>query len=161
MTTEILHHKECSKCKQAKDIVLFKTKNKLRADGTPYKQIQSTCKPCWRKHYSGKKSIEKTTRAKPRLPNKKRPYTIKLIARNRTFIKEYLSNNHCIDCGVLDWRVLEFDHLPEFTKSKNVCEMMQCSIENIQEEIAKCEVVCSNCHSLRTFARVGSWRMEQ
>jgi hypothetical protein len=29
----------------------------------------------------------------------------------------------------------------------------------VRAEIAKCEVVCSNCHRRRTYDRQGSWRV--
>lgn len=149
-TTHIQENKQCTKCNQTLSIDLFKVKNRRRTDGSPYKQIQSVCKSCWNKHYSGKRRIRNTSTTRTK---------IGYLARNRNYIRDYLSNSRCKDCGHGDWRVLEFDHLPEYEKHKNVCEMMNCSIKKIQNEIDKCEVVCSNCHSLRSFKRGNSWRM--
>lgn len=79
--------------------------------------------------------------------------------------KEYvwavLLESSCKDCGASDPRILDFDHLSD--KSHNVSDMQGrgYSVERIQEEIDKCEVVCSNCHRIRTFERSGSWRQRR
>jgi hypothetical protein len=62
----------------------------------------------------------------------------------------------CADCGYSDHaEALEFDHLPEHQKVRSVSRMVQdgASIAAIDSEIAKCEVVCANCHAVRTHAR--------
>lgn len=63
----------------------------------------------------------------------------------------------CVDCGNKDWRVLDYDHLPEFTKSIGISKAVGLgwSLIRIMEEIKKCEVVCSNCHRIRTLTRAG------
>lgn len=47
---------------------------------------------------------------------------------------------------------MEFDHLrdKEFTISRHGLTV---SIDRLKPEIAKCDVVCSNCHRSRTYAR--------
>jgi hypothetical protein len=53
--------------------------------------------------------------------------------------------------------VLEFDHLRD--KSFNIgSKLVHCSWEKVLAEIAKCEVVCANCHRRRTSARKGAVR---
>lgn len=49
---------------------------------------------------------------------------------------------------------MDFDHA-NGGKSGNVARMVSCGykLELIKEEIAKCELVCSNCHRLRTHVR--------
>lgn len=60
----------------------------------------------------------------------------------------------CVDCGYNEHHAaLEFDHLPGFTKTKTVASLMYSAWDVIQAEIDKCEVVCSNCHSVRTYER--------
>lgn len=60
----------------------------------------------------------------------------------------------CMDCGMqYPYCVMDFDHQPEFEK-RSAVSMMENGRYNMQrvvEEIAKCQVVCSNCHRLRTF----------
>lgn len=61
----------------------------------------------------------------------------------------------CIDCGFnLHPRALEFDHISD-NKRANVSNLIRSdySWKTILEEIAKCEVVCANCHAIRTANR--------
>jgi hypothetical protein len=58
----------------------------------------------------------------------------------------------CHDCGFDRAAVaLDFDHIGE--KKFNVSHFNTRSWKAIFEEIQKCEVVCSNCHRVRTLER--------
>ena len=65
--------------------------------------------------------------------------------------------NPCIDCGESDPTVLEFDHLGDKLKELSVLAASGASVKALRAEIAKCEVVCCNCHRRRTAHR-GNWR---
>ena len=58
----------------------------------------------------------------------------------------------CADCGVsYPYFVMDFDH-----RENKVFELssgLRCSKAALLAEIAKCDVVCANCHRLRTHAR--------
>lgn len=62
----------------------------------------------------------------------------------------------CYDCGGMTFppEVLEWDHLPGkekcFTISKYFTSKPQ---EEVLAEISKCQLVCANCHRLRTINR--------
>lgn len=75
---------------------------------------------------------------------------------DREWLSEYKDNQPCADCGVRfpHW-VLDFDHLPGSDKRGNLATMINegFSRETILEEIAKCELVCANCHRTRTHTR--------
>lgn len=59
----------------------------------------------------------------------------------------------CVDCKqTFHPCVMEFDHVKP-GKVNKVSSLMRCSMKTILEEIEKCELVCSNCHSLRTWKR--------
>lgn len=60
----------------------------------------------------------------------------------------------CVDCGERNPVVLDFDHLKD--KKYNVSRMIHegFSWKAIAREIAKCEVVCANCHRIRTHLRL-------
>lgn len=61
----------------------------------------------------------------------------------------------CTDCGgTFPWYVMQFDHV-RGEKLHNVGDLtrMTTSMKVIREEIAKCEVVCANCHAIRTYER--------
>jgi hypothetical protein len=48
---------------------------------------------------------------------------------------------------------MDFDHVGE-DKLMNIAKMAGLSWARIEAEIAKCEVVCSNCHRIRTWQRL-------
>lgn len=77
--------------------------------------------------------------------------------RQRQVLKGYITQakaTPCKDCGgSFTAPIMEFDHL--HNKTRNVSEMVNAavSLHTLKEEIAKCEVVCANCHRIRTFKR--------
>jgi len=49
-----------------------------------------------------------------------------------------------------------WDHLPGFPKLGDISNGLNGhSRDEILDEIAKCELVCTNCHAIRTFQRAG------
>ena len=76
----------------------------------------------------------------------------RLRARNAP-VRDAAKARPCADCGVQYPSVcMDFDHV-RGEKRYSVSRMNSMSVENLQAEIAKCDVVCSNCHRLRTEAR--------
>lgn len=60
----------------------------------------------------------------------------------------------CDDCGArLDPCCMDFDHRPGTTKRFNIGTYMRRAWRVVKAEIAKCDVVCANCHRTRTVAR--------
>jgi hypothetical protein len=126
--------KTCCKCKENKLLSLF-SKNKSKKDGhnTSCKDCQKSYKDC---HYSKNK--------KTYLDRKKKNQ----IKRAKIFY-DWLKTESCVDCGNSDIRVLEFDHQRD--KSFNIASKIKdMTFETLQKEIEKCEVVCANCHRIRT-----------
>lgn len=68
-----------------------------------------------------------------------------------------LKHKPCIDCGnSYPPCCMDFDHRDPTTKLRAVSEMVvnrMCAREKILEEIAKCDLVCANCHRIRTHHR--------
>lgn len=57
----------------------------------------------------------------------------------------------CADCGIeYDWWKMQFDHVDPQTKAHSLSRAHQLSWAAIHAEIAKCDVVCANCHADRT-----------
>jgi hypothetical protein len=86
----------------------------------------------------------------------RRQYQIDYRNRKRELLWNYLITHVCVDCAESDPVVLEFDHLPGFVKIREVAMMVSSgtwSWATIEAEIAKCEVVCANCHKRRTSKR--------
>ena len=70
------------------------------------------------------------------------------------YIQELKSNTPCMDCKEsFPYYVMDFDHV-RGRKHKNVMELIPTLSKKIIDlEIAKCEIVCSNCHRVRTHER--------
>ena len=72
----------------------------------------------------------------------------------------------CTDCGrVFDPQVMQWDHLPGLEKLGDIGgdSWAGRTEEEILSEIAKCELVCTNCHTIRTFRRNrwGPWALHE
>jgi len=79
------------------------------------------------------------------------------LARMRYLLK-YFETHPCADCRETDALVLEFDHLAD--KRFNIGSALPYrNWQSILDEIAKCEVVCANCHRRRTARRRGWLRL--
>ena len=105
---------------------------------------------CWcvscLKEYDARKYIENKD-YKNELRNK-RNKNIRLWYRN-------LKNNPCTDCNkIFHFSAMHYDHI-EDNKIFNVANLIVRGFkrETIQNEIDKCELVCANCHALRTYTR--------
>lgn len=69
--------------------------------------------------------------------------------------------NPCTDCGNEFHPVcMDFDHV-KGEKKFNISKAAQLPIttDDLLDEIDKCELVCSNCHRLRTYYRICDTRM--
>lgn len=77
---------------------------------------------------------------------------------NRRNIFEYLRAHPCVDCGITDLLVLEFDHRDPEKKLRTVNQLaMHTPWSRVSAEIEKCDVRCVNCHRRRT-ARQFRWK---
>lgn len=69
-----------------------------------------------------------------------------------------LKNAPCVDCGgVYPPYVMQFDHVPERGERKfSISSGANCSLKEgsaLLEELKKCDLVCANCHAVRTHER--------
>lgn len=80
----------------------------------------------------------------------------------RAEIDAYKLARGCTDCGYNKHpSALQFDHLPGTEKLFNIGkEGIVIKRERLYAEIAKCEVVCANCHVIRTVTRYAEARNE-
>lgn len=70
----------------------------------------------------------------------------------KQFLAQYKLEKGCQDCGYNKHRTaLDFDHV---TGDKKFNLAFSKSITQAKAEIKKCEVVCSNCHRIRTYNRI-------
>lgn len=134
--------KVCSACLLEKAVDEFNRKGGA---------LQSKCKACQRVYhriyYQRNKSrfIAKNRRNKSR--QRKRLRTILLQFKQRP----------CQDCGGTfhPW-VMELDHREGTIKGAAVANLVSkgCTDARLLEEIEKCDVVCANCHRMRTYRRM-------
>lgn len=136
--------KQCRGCGEVKDELDFAFRSKAASTR------KARCRACdkirdaeiWRS--GNKKETSAITRAA-------------LRKKNEDWLWQLLTASSCVDCKASDPRVLEFDHLGD--KEYNVSSMIRdFSLENLQREVNKCEIVCANCHRIRTSDRAGFWR---
>ena len=81
-------------------------------------------------------------------------YRKKIRDRNREYVRKIKESSPCVDCGKhYHYSQMDFDHID--LKKVNIARLAnsEASIKTIKSEISKCEIVCSNCHRLRTWQR--------
>lgn len=67
----------------------------------------------------------------------------------KRFVNAAKAGKPCADCGrIYPPYVMDFDHV-RGVKAANISQMKS-SLEDIAAEIAKCDLVCANCHRERT-----------
>lgn len=128
--------KVCTKCKEAKALSEFRVVNAATGRHAAY------CKSCQRQvsrdHYSANRETHKR-----RVISNSQERAVK----NREWFKEFKASLSCNRCGEDHIAVLDFHHSDPATKEQAVGTMLYSwSKEAILQEIAKCEVLCSNCH---------------
>lgn len=76
-------------------------------------------------------------------------------AQNQAYIRNLKDTTPCADCNnFYPFYVMDFDHQTE--KSFNIAEYSRygASFQSLLTEIAKCELVCANCHRERTWGHL-------
>lgn len=105
------------------------------------------CRSCYTKQWwanNPDKKREQHLTQKPRERKRRRD--------TRLLINE-AKNRPCADCGQrFPPCCMDFDHV-RGTKVASVTRLVTSSIQKILAEIAKCDLVCANCHRIRTHRR--------
>ncbi|HEX6456793.1 MAG TPA: hypothetical protein VF009_09790 [Solirubrobacterales bacterium] len=138
--------RQCGRCKREKPVEEFAWRRRTR------EQRDNYCRPCRadykQEHYRANKQ---------RYIDSARQRKKAMMEERIEFLNVYLREHPCVDCGEDDPIVLEFDHLRDkkFPISKGLTDR---NWQDVLDEIAKCEVVCANCHRRRTAKRGGFLR---
>ena len=119
--------RKCKKCGDEKPLDDFPVS--LKKDGKP---------ACWR-WVCGKCYYQTNTRVQAQ--------------RIRDWYYEYKKTLQCERCGIADFRVLEFHHTDPAEKEFDVSQaaISGWGKETLLAEIAKCCVLCANCHRIETW----------
>lgn len=91
--------------------------------------------------------------------NRKRqlPLAIARTRKARNLKRQFIcavKNRPCADCGIkYPHYVMDFDHRNSNDKIVDISKTLgkNWSLERIKKEIVKCDVVCANCHRIRTY----------
>jgi hypothetical protein len=128
--------KICTRCKTQKELHLFSAR-KLSKDGRA-----SWCRACYKVNWD-KRYYENHEHYR----NSHNSSRNKIREDNARKVFEYLSKHPCVNCGESDPIVLEFDHRDKNDKIENIANLvLNSSWTRIEKEIAKCDVLCANCH---------------
>lgn len=149
--------KRCPKCGKDKwtasyEIKIYKVKKKSGYEKRQY--LSPYCRDC--KNARNRDDFHNKKKSRKKSINQSRKNRIET---NRKNMLEYLSDKSCVDCGESDPVVLEFDHEPGVHKRDCVSRLVdKASWKSILEEIGKTQIVCVNCHRIRTFKRHGWYK---
>lgn len=153
--------KTCNVCNQLKNKDDFSIHHQTD-EGRVY--LQSACRACT-KEYSRTYYLDKAEQLKKQAARYRKENRNSMAKRvekrrreNAEHVFELKSKSPCTDCGVVyPPYVMDFDHIGP--KKKNVSGMVNAAyrLDTLKKEIAQCEVVCANCHRIRTFKR-GQWK---
>ena len=128
--------KVCGQCRQELPLEAF---NRL-GGGT-----QHWCRDCFREYFRRRGDKHRAQSASARRSR---------VAAARRFIRHFLAEHPCVDCGDGDPRVLDFDHVGE--KRGQISRMVwNVSLATLVAEMAECEIRCCNCHRRATASRRG------
>ena len=113
-------------------------------------RMQSYCRMCAKSAWREWSSKDENRERHCRLVGKRRRAR---IDRHRAIVRE-LKQQPCADCGkTYPPEAMDFDHIGE--KRLEISRLLYVSgTAALLAEIAKCEVVCSNCHRIRTKRRL-------
>ena len=75
----------------------------------------------------------------------------------RDYIRSLKHGRACTDCkNNFPHYVLDYDHRPDESKLEDISKIASkrnWTRDRIDAEIAKCDIVCANCHRIRTWVR--------
>ena len=139
--------KTCTKCQIPKILDDFYDDARQSSGKRP------DCKECQKNQGRTKYATDETFRQ-----NKQAQAKAYQHIRRREFqirILTILKHTGCKDCSEKDPLVLDFDHMRD--KKSGVSRLLRnnASWDDIEAEIAKCEVRCSNCHRKKTAKERG------
>jgi hypothetical protein len=143
MFVSSLTTRRCGRCRAAKPLSDFAWRRRARGQRDNYCRL---CRAAYKQaHYAANRE-----RYLANARHRKRV----VVNERAVYLVEFFREHPCVDCGESDPIVLEFDHLADkrFEIAKGIRDRKW---SDVLDEIAKCDVVCANCHRRRTALRAG------
>lgn len=122
----------CHRCKVEQPIDQFYVDAEARATVRRGKKTRQPCRSCNQR------------------------YAAERRAPRQAIVDKIKAESGCVDCGLHPEysQVLEFDHRPDEVKLFHISDKMTTgTVEDLMAEIAKCDIVCANCHRVRTVIK--------
>lgn len=176
----------CASCLRSLPCTKFGIKHKAFREGKAHRIRRGSCNECRARRREGEdvpvvyhRHIEKQVDPgkKPygvRLRSDDPYYSVRLKLSHLTSLQRYeklvklktwvfmtrlLSSAACHDCGSLSWRAFTFDHRNPSMKSYEISDLVTGgNLPRLKAEIKKCDIVCANCHLIRSSNMFGHWR---
>lgn len=127
--------KQCSKCKLFKTLDNF-ARNVSQGDG-----LQNYCRRCssvrMREYYK-----KNAPRMRAQISARRRPR----LAEHREYVRLYKAARGCNACGEREPVVLDLHHHQQDKEFTVAAMLGHVSMKRLAAEMAKCIVLCSNCH---------------
>ena len=126
--------RECQVCKKVKQLTFFYNIKKLDT----HNSYDTQCSECLKQY--------------------KKEWHLTRNVDVRIFLYQYRLEKGCVDCGIKDPRVLEFDHLKDKKFNLGKAHMIKgMTVKEVKKEVRKCVVRCSNCHTIKTHKEQETW----
>lgn len=139
----IVTMRRCGRCSSFKQLDDFAWRRRTKDQRDNY------CRPCRAEYKQEHYAANRQRYIDVALDRKRR-----LALERAEFLVAFFGSHPCLDCGESDPLVLEFDHRGD--KAFDIARgLRDRSWRAILEEMAKCDVVCANCHRRRTALRGG------
>lgn len=127
----------CTRCKEFKDEAEFCHRTSGRVD--------RICRTCVNLYTNQRRAAD---------PAIMKNDNAKHTAKQRELVRAFKTGKPCADCGIsFENCAMDFDHLDPNTKKFVISQAVGrgVGITALELEMSKCELVCSNCHRIRTY----------
>jgi hypothetical protein len=172
---QYLRERQCARCGEADPVVLefnhldpaLKVANvgEIAAKGFAWGRVEEElakcevlCANCHQRHTT----IARHSHYKVAEASRGPAWRVAANRRNAALVLNLLRTAACLDCGIADPLVLQFDHRPGEIKDKDIGWYVSSGSRAslLSDELAKCDVRCANCHRRRTAIERGWLRAQ-
>lgn len=135
--------KSCIGCNKELALSEFSFKNKTKGI------LQSRCKTCYNEYNRSYYRAGEYTKQRDRVKNNNK------LLRQR--FRAWKEHQQCCVCGESAVECLDFHHTDPSSKEGNLARAVDFgSWDRVMEEVAKCVIVCANCHRKIHSGRIQS-----